>query len=88
MGVKTKVFSVTSRTVPSKKKKSKISRMKLTEDERKRLREAVEKADSYEEILRLENILQEGRLPAGVLEEGGDDPENTTQDAMDVTEDD
>ncbi|KAL8347313.1 hypothetical protein RB598_000923 [Gaeumannomyces tritici] len=45
---------------------SKLSRVKLTDGERKKLRERIKKATSLDEILRLEKELNEGRLPAGI----------------------
>jgi U2 small nuclear ribonucleoprotein A' len=46
---------------------SKLSRLKLTDRERKKLQEMIKKADSLEEIIRLEKALNEGRLPPGVM---------------------
>lgn len=43
-----------------------LSRMKLTDDERLRLQERIEKSTSLQEIFALEKELQEGRLPAGI----------------------
>lgn len=44
---------------------SKLSRIKLTDKEKKRLQEMIRKASSLEEIIRLEKMLNEGRLPPG-----------------------
>ena len=44
---------------------SKLSRMKLTGKEKSRLQDMIKKATSLEEIIRLERMLNEGRLPAG-----------------------
>lgn len=49
---------------------SRLSRIKLTDPERKRLQERIKKASSLEEIARLEKELSEGRLPAGIYAEG------------------
>ena len=49
---------------------SKLSRIKLTDAERKRLQERIRNTDSLEEIIRLEKELNEGRLPAGVHVDG------------------
>lgn len=46
---------------------SKLSRLKLTDKERKKLQDLIKKASSLEEIIRLEKALQEGRLPPGIL---------------------
>ncbi|CAK7227855.1 U2 snRNP complex subunit [Sporothrix bragantina] len=45
---------------------SKLSRIKLSEGERKRLQERIRTATSLDEIARLEKELAEGRLPAGI----------------------
>ncbi|KAK4166066.1 leucine-rich repeat-domain-containing protein [Cladorrhinum sp. PSN259] len=45
----------------------KLSRLKLTEKERKKLQELIRKADSMDEITRLEKALKEGRLPPGIM---------------------
>ncbi|EFX02898.1 small nuclear ribonucleoprotein a [Grosmannia clavigera kw1407] len=49
---------------------SRLSRIKLTDAERKRLQERIKKASSLEEIARLEKELSEGRLPTGIYAEG------------------
>ncbi|KAI1431883.1 L domain-like protein [Xylaria sp. CBS 124048] len=43
-----------------------VSRIKLTEKERKRLQDMIKRATSLDEITRLETMLKEGRLPAGI----------------------
>ena len=43
-----------------------LSRIKLTDKERKRLQDMIKRATSLDEITRLETMLREGRLPAGV----------------------
>jgi U2 small nuclear ribonucleoprotein A' len=66
MGVRSKTFDVTASndaTGPS----SKLSRLKLTDKERKKLQDLIKKADSLEEIIRLEKALNEGRLPPGIM---------------------
>jgi U2 small nuclear ribonucleoprotein A' len=45
---------------------SKLSRIKLTDSEKKRLQEMIKNASSLQEIIRLEKELNDGRLPAGV----------------------
>jgi U2 small nuclear ribonucleoprotein A' len=45
---------------------SKLSRIKLTDEERKRLQERIKKATSLQEIIALEKELNEGRLPSGI----------------------
>lgn len=45
---------------------SRLARMKLTDSEKKRLQEMIRRADSLQEIIRLEKMLNEGTLPPGV----------------------
>lgn len=45
---------------------SKLSRMMLTDEEKKRLRERIKKATNFREIEALEKELNEGRVPSGV----------------------
>lgn len=45
---------------------SRLARMKLTDAEKKRLQEMIRRADSLQEIIRLEKMLNEGTLPPGV----------------------
>lgn len=45
---------------------SRLSRIKLTDKEKTRLQELIRKADSLQDIIRLERELNEGRLPSGV----------------------
>jgi len=65
MGTKSKTFDVAISNGPPSGS-SKLSRIKLTDDERKRLQDRIKKADSLEEIIRLEKELNEGRLPTGI----------------------
>lgn len=65
MGVKSRAFDAAAvSNGPSTA--SKLSRIKLTDAERKRLQERIKKAGSLEEIIRLEKELNEGRLPVGI----------------------
>ncbi len=74
MGTKSKKFGVVSGTARSGAASaasgmpppSKLSRIKLTDAERKRLQERIRTATSLDEIARLEKELAEGRLPAGI----------------------
>ncbi|KAK4465226.1 U2 small nuclear ribonucleoprotein A [Cladorrhinum samala] len=59
---------------------NKLSRLKLTEKERRRLQALIKKADSLEEIIRLEKALNEGRLPAGIML--GDDDDDGEDEKM------
>jgi U2 small nuclear ribonucleoprotein A' len=63
MGIKSKTFDAAGGQA------SRLSRLKLTDKERKKLQEMIKKADSLEEIIRLEKALNEGRLPPGIMVE-------------------
>lgn len=65
MSKKTTAFETSSNG--ETEQRSKLSRIKLTDDEKKRLQERIKKATSLQEIIALEKELNEGRLPAGVL---------------------
>ncbi|KAF5025820.1 hypothetical protein F66182_2153 [Fusarium sp. NRRL 66182] len=61
-GIKTTNFSTSNDSdAPSK-----LSRIKLTDAEKKRLQERIKKATSLQEIIALEKELNEGRLPSGI----------------------
>ncbi|KAK4134099.1 L domain-like protein [Trichocladium antarcticum] len=66
MGAKSNMFDVGAAS-GADGQPSKLSRLKLTDRERKKLQEMIKKADSLEEIIRLEKALNEGRLPPGVM---------------------
>ncbi|KAK3306862.1 leucine-rich repeat-domain-containing protein [Chaetomium strumarium] len=67
MGIKSKTFDVGAANGAAGGPSSKLSRLKLTDKERKKLQEMIKKADSLEEIIRLEKALNEGRLPPGIM---------------------
>ncbi|KAL2120926.1 hypothetical protein VTJ04DRAFT_4953 [Mycothermus thermophilus] len=70
MGIKSKTFDASAAPnggSAGQQPSSKLSRLKLTDKERKKLQEMIKKADSLEEIIRLEKALNEGRLPPGVM---------------------
>jgi U2 small nuclear ribonucleoprotein A' len=70
MGIKSKTFDVTAAANgAASATASRLSRLKLTEKERKKLQDMIKKADSLEEIIRLEKALNEGRLPPGIMAE-------------------
>ncbi|CEJ80378.1 Putative U2 small nuclear ribonucleoprotein A [[Torrubiella] hemipterigena] len=46
--------------------RSRLSRIKLTDEEKKRLQERIKKATSLQEIIALEKELNEGRIPSGI----------------------
>jgi U2 small nuclear ribonucleoprotein A' len=66
IGVKSRTFDVAISNGLSESS-SKLSRLKLTDNERKRLRDMIKKAASLEEIIKLEKALNEGRLPSGIM---------------------
>ena len=61
MSRKTKTFAANG-SAPS----SKLSRIKLSDEEKQRLQDKIKKATSLQEIIALEKELNEGRLPSGV----------------------
>ncbi|ORY64958.1 leucine-rich repeat-domain-containing protein [Pseudomassariella vexata] len=65
MGVKSKTFD-TSASNGSTGLSTRMSRIKLTDMEKKRLQDMIKKATSLDEITRLETMLREGRVPAGI----------------------
>jgi U2 small nuclear ribonucleoprotein A' len=65
MGTKAMTFDVSANGTTGVT--SKLSRLKLTDKERKKLQDLIKRASSLEEIIRLEKALQEGRLPPGIL---------------------
>jgi U2 small nuclear ribonucleoprotein A' len=71
MGVKSKTFDVPSANGTSSSSSSKNYRVKLTNQERKKVEEMIRNAKSLQEIIRLEKELNEGRIPAGA--QGADD---------------
>ena len=72
MGIKSKAFDASTPGVGAGDSASsaglatRMSRIKLTDKEKKRLQDMIKKATSLDEITRLETMLREGRLPAGV----------------------
>ncbi|KAK5998257.1 U2 small nuclear ribonucleoprotein A' [Cladobotryum mycophilum] len=65
IGKKSKTFDVSSNG--SSSMTSKLSRIKLTDDEKTRLQDKIKNATSLQEIIALEKELNEGRLPSGVM---------------------
>jgi len=63
MGIKSSGLGTAVADGPSDS--SRLSRIKLTDKEKKKLQEMIKKASSLEEIIRLEKMLNEGRLPPG-----------------------
>ncbi|KAM0280890.1 hypothetical protein ACHAQH_003779 [Verticillium albo-atrum] len=68
MGVKSKTFDAgaAGSAAAGQAQGSRLSRIKLTDKEKKRLQEMIKRADSLQEIIRLEKMLNEGTLPPGV----------------------
>lgn len=72
MGVKSRTFDLgaggaaTANGAAGQAQPSRLSRIKLTDKEKKRLQEMIKKADSLQEIIRLEKMLNEGTIPQGV----------------------
>ncbi|KAL4722522.1 U2 snRNP complex subunit [Fusarium chlamydosporum] len=62
-GIKTTNFNTSA---DGSEAPSKLSRIKLTDAEKKRLQERIKKATSLQEIIALEKELNEGRLPSGI----------------------
>ena len=46
---------------------SKLSRIKLTDAEKKRLQDRIKNATSLQEIIELERQVNEGKLPSGIM---------------------
>ena len=62
-GQKSKAVDISSKQTSAP---SKLSRIKLTDGEKKKLQERIRNATSLQEIIALEKELNEGRLPSGV----------------------
>ncbi|WYZ45205.1 hypothetical protein EsH8_VIII_000521 [Colletotrichum jinshuiense] len=70
MGIKSKTLAISASNGTAGAAPSKLSRIKLTDKEKERLKEMIKKADSLQEIIRLEKMLTEGTIPAGVHLDG------------------
>ncbi|KAI6247439.1 U2 small nuclear ribonucleoprotein A' [Erysiphe necator] len=66
MGIKSKAVDLSLGTAPNKIS-SANSRLKFTENERKKVEDLIRNAKSLQEIIRLEKELNEGRIPAATL---------------------
>jgi U2 small nuclear ribonucleoprotein A' len=65
MGVKSKIFDIPSANgTAAAPSSSKNYRVKLTDKERKKVEELIRNAKSLQDIIRLEQELNEGRVPA------------------------
>ncbi len=68
MGIKSsQTFAVATSNGSAAGPGSKLSRLKLTDKEKKKLQELIKNASSLDEIIRLEKALNEGRLPPGII---------------------
>ena len=67
MGIKSRTFDVPSSGLANGISSStdKVSRVKLTDKEKKRVESLIRNAKSLQEIARLEKELNEGRIPGG-----------------------
>jgi U2 small nuclear ribonucleoprotein A' len=65
MGIKSKAFDV-SASNGTAGLSSRMARIKLTDKEKKRLQDMIKNATSLDEITKLETMLKEGRIPAGI----------------------
>lgn len=66
MGVKSRTFDTTTANGTAT---SKSMRVKLTDKERKNVEELIKKAKTLDDIIRLEKMLNEGRVPAEAQED-------------------
>ena len=73
MGVKSRTFDVPSTGANGRAAGEKAMRVKLTDNERKKVEKMIREAKSLQEITRLEKELNEGRIPTGAF--GGDEME-------------
>lgn len=64
--------SLNTASTPDANGTDKISRVKLTDKERKRIEDLIRNAKTLAEITRLEKALNEGRIPAGILDDAMD----------------
>ena len=72
MGIKTRTFDIPSSALANGTALSssdKVSRVKLTDKEKKRVESLIKNAKSLQEIARLEKELNEGRIPSGGVDE-------------------
>lgn len=73
MGVKSKTFDTPSANSTTTSSTNKNYRVKLTDKERKKVEELIRNAKSLQDIIRLEQELNEGRVPAAA--QGADEME-------------
>lgn len=70
MGIKSRTFDIPS---ADRAPAEKVSRVKLTDAEKKRVEKMIREAKSLQEITRLEKELNEGRIPGGALDARDDE---------------
>ncbi|KAE8146528.1 leucine-rich repeat-domain-containing protein [Aspergillus avenaceus] len=68
IGIKSRTFDIPSGGPADRTPADKAVRVKLTENERKRVEKMIREARSLQEITRLEKELNEGRIPGGALD--------------------
>lgn len=73
IGIKSRTFDVPSGGPTDRAPADKAVRVKLTDQERKRVEKLIREAKSLQEISRLEKELNEGRIPGGAFDVGYDD---------------
>jgi len=64
MGVKSRTFDTASANGTIAASTAKNTRVKLTDKERKNVEEMIRKAKTLDDIIRLEKMLNEGRVPS------------------------
>ena len=71
MGIKSRTFDIPSTLAngTSSSSADKVSRVKMTDKEKKRVETLIRNAKSLQEIARLEKELNEGRIPGGGRDE-------------------
>ncbi|KAJ5091911.1 hypothetical protein NUU61_006781 [Penicillium alfredii] len=79
MGVKSRTFDVPSAVSADRAPADRAIRVKLTNQERKRVEKMIREAKSLQEITRLEKELNEGRIPGGALGGAGEDVDGDEQ---------
>ncbi|KAA8652444.1 hypothetical protein EYZ11_005081 [Aspergillus tanneri] len=79
VGIKSRTFDIPTGGPADRTPADKAVRVKLTEQERKRVEKMIREAKSLQEISRLEKELNEGRIPGGAFGVGYDDEADKMQ---------
>lgn len=69
MGLKSNTFDIPVNGTSGMSGSGKNVRVKLSDKERKKVEELIRNAKSLQEIIRLEKELNEGRVPAGAMDD-------------------